>query len=290
MKNQEFQAVLQNLPAGFDIVVNGSHLFDVKGNFEIRDDAVKGTIHITDIFAAKSNKVHELSFVKDKELKKEKPVKADDKPQEKKKTYKTYEPGEKEKIIEDIRNGLSFKEISEKYNISLQTYNRRKKEYKAQPASGQDNKSSDKHRKVSFNPAQISEDDRIKITEDIKLGLYSRQILKKYHINIPALAVIKKSIKEENGTMATTDSEDDPEVIKKRQVYGRSINNGFDKIPALGMLKAGSSSSVIPVAPTVTVDINKTQETIAKETLNKFKPATNPNVRNWQADMIARGL
>ena len=38
-----------------------------------------------------------------------------------KRYYKTYERGEKERIIEDVRNGFSFEEINKKYNISINT-------------------------------------------------------------------------------------------------------------------------------------------------------------------------
>ncbi|MHB1755605.1 MAG: TraR/DksA C4-type zinc finger protein [bacterium] len=47
------------------------------------------------------------------------------------KAYKVYTPGEKERIIADIKNGASFEEIEKKYGISRQTYVRRRKEVQA---------------------------------------------------------------------------------------------------------------------------------------------------------------
>ncbi len=78
--------------------------------------------------------------------------------------------------------------------------------------------------------------------------------------------------------------------LKKRLDYGKSINNGSDKVPAAGMLKGVSISSVIPVAKAITVDINKIQENMAKEESLKIRPAARRDIRDWQAGMIARGL
>ncbi|MHB1600466.1 MAG: hypothetical protein ACYCSB_07045 [bacterium] len=96
MNNQEFQAVLQSLPVGFDIVVNGSSHFDVRGHFEIKEGYAKGVIHITDISPSK--------FLKNKE-----------------------------EMIRDINAGISFSEINKKYGISRNTYGRFKKQKAAPP-------------------------------------------------------------------------------------------------------------------------------------------------------------
>ena len=82
--------------------------------------------------------------------------------------------------------------------------------------------------------------------------------------------------------------EDDIKSVKKRLDYGRSINNGSDKVPVAGMLKGVSGGSVISAAKAV--DINKIQEAAAKEESLKVRPAARPIIRDWQANMIARGL
>ena len=175
-----------------------------------------------------------------------------------KRYYKTYKQGEKERIIEDVRNGFSFEEINKKYNISINTYYRIKKNIEAEAAADKssnpaakistaDNGSS-KHRKVGFNPTSVSEEDKLNIAEDIKLGLLSSQILKKYHINIHAYAEIKKSIKMEKQKPSADTGENDIESVKKRLDYGKHFDGDFGPLSA------------------------------------------NPEVRDWQKDMIARGL
>ena len=215
-------------------------------------------------------------------------------------TYKIYRPGE-ENIIEDIKSGLCFQEINKKYGIGKSTYYRRKNSLKAgisadkplkneKPAvknqTAQDGRV--KHEKRFSSPTPVSDENKSKIMQDIKLGLFCSQILKKYHINIKAYSEIKKSAEAEKNKAAG--DEDDIKSVKKRLNYGRSINNGSDIIPTAGMLKGVSGSSVIPAAKTVAVDINKIQESTAKEESLKIRPAARPCIRNWQADMIARGL
>ena len=176
-----------------------------------------------------------------------------------KRYYKTYKQGEKERIIEDVRNGFSFEEINKKYNISINTYYRIKKNIEAEGAvdkSSKDpaakistaNNGSSKHRKVGFNPTSVSEEDKLNIAKDIKLGLFSSQILKKYHINIHAYSEIKKSIEMEKQKSAADTGEDDIESVKKRLDYGKHFDGDFGPLSA------------------------------------------NPEVRDWQKDMIARGL
>ncbi len=176
-----------------------------------------------------------------------------------KRYYKTYKQGEKERIIEDVRNEFSFEEINKKYNISINTYYRIKKNIEAEAAADKSSKNpateistanngSSKHRKVGFNPTSVSEEDKLNIVKDIKLGLFSSQILKKYHINIHAYAEIKKSIKMEKQKSSADTGEDDIESIKKRLDYGKHLDGDFGPL------------------------------------------STNPEVRDWQKDMIARGL
>ncbi|MDA8298726.1 MAG: hypothetical protein M0Z57_01805 [Deltaproteobacteria bacterium] len=196
-----------------------------------------------------------------------------------KRYHKTYEQGEKERIIEDVRNEFSFEEINKKYNIGKATYYRIKKDIEAEIAADKSSKDSEtkistanngsiKHRKVGFNPTSVSEEDKLNIAEDIKLGLLSSQILKKYHINIHAYSEIKKSIKMEKQKSAT--DEDDIESVKKRLDYGQSFDGDYSEV---------SVSKV---------DINKVQEKIHEKPLGPL--AVNPGVRDWQKDMIARGL
>ena len=103
----------------------------------------------------------------------------------KKRSHRTYKHGEKERITEDIRNEFSFEEINKKYNISRNTYYRIKKNIEAEPAADKSSKDSaveistanngsSKHRKVGFNPTSVSEEDKLNIAKDIKLGLFSR--------------------------------------------------------------------------------------------------------------------
>ena len=196
-----------------------------------------------------------------------------------KRYYKTYERGEKERIIEDVRNEFSFEEINKKYNISKNTYSRIKKNIKAEPAAEKPSKDpaakistansgSGKHRKVGFNPTLVSEEDKLNIAKDIKLGLFASQILKKYHINIHAYAEIKKSIKMEK--QKSSADEDDIESVKKRLNYRKRVGGDYSEV---------SVSKV---------DINKVQEKINEKPLGPL--AVNPGVRQWQKDMIARGL
>ena len=218
-------------------------------------------------------------------------------------TYKIYRPGEEENIIKDIKIGLSFQEINKKYGISRNTFYRKKNGLKASIAANKPWKNENekpavktqtaqdgrvKHEKGFSSPTPLSDENKSKIMQDIKLGLFCSQILKKYHINIKAYSEIKKSAEAEKNKAAG--DEDDIKSVKKRLNYGRSINNGSDIIPTAGMLKGVSGSSVIPAAKTVAVDINKIQESTAKEESLKIRPAARPCIRNWQADMIARGL
>ncbi len=219
-------------------------------------------------------------------------------------TYKIYGLGEEENIIEDIKAGLCFQEINKKYGISRNTYYRKKNGLKAgisadkplksqKPAvknqTAQDGQDGGvKHKKGLSSPIPVSDEDRLKIAADIRLGLFCSQVLKKYHINIKAYSEIKKSVEAEKNKAAG--DEDDIKSVKKRLNYGRSINNGSNIIPTAGMLKGVSGSSVIPAAKTVAVDINKIQEAAAKEESLKIRPAARPIIRDWQANMIARGL
>ncbi len=294
MNNQEFQVVLQSLPVGFDIVVNGSSHFDVKGYFEIKEGCTKGVIHITDISPSK--------FLKNKETQpdlseEEKRVRrnnqligarmryAEKKKKEKlaaavpqgsltgKKLYKIYSPGEKEEMIRDINAGISFSEINKKYGISRNTYGRFKKQ------------------KSAAEGVKIDDETQEKIKADVKLGLFTPQILKKYHINVPTLAAIKKSIKAENSALGDTGPEDDLKALKKRLDYGRSINNGSDSSPTTGMLKGITSGASIPDGSAVSVDLNKLQEKAAKEeAVRKIRPSARVGVRKWQQQALARGL
>ena len=221
-------------------------------------------------------------------------------------TYKIYGPGEEENIIEDIRIGLSFQEINKKYGISRNTFYRKKNGLKASIATNKPLKNENekpavktqtaqdgqdggvKHKKGLSSPIPVSDEDRLKIAADIRLGLFCSQVLKKYHINIKAYSEIKKSVEAEKNKAAG--DEDDIKSVKKRLNYGRSINNGSNIIPAAGILKGVSGSSVIPTAKAVAVDINKIQEAAAKEESLKIRPAARPIIRDWQANMIARGL
>ena len=198
-----------------------------------------------------------------------------------KRNRKTYERGEKERITEDVRNGLSFEEINKKYKIGKSTYYRYriKKDIEAEIAADKSSKNLStkispaynggvKHRKVGFNPTSVSEEDKLKIAEDIKLRLLSSQILKKYHINIHAYSEIKKSIKMEK--QKSEAGEDSLETVKKRLDYGRRSTGGYSEV---------SVSKI---------DINKVQEKMYEKPFGPL--SANPEVREWQKDMIARGL
>ena len=194
------------------------------------------------------------------------------------KRYKTYEQGEKERIIEDVRNEFSYEEINKKYNIGKATYYRIKKNIEAEIAADKSNASAAKistantggvkHRKVGFAPTSVSEEDKLKIAEDIKLGLLSSRILKKYHINIPAYAEIKKSIEIEKQKPPA--GEDSLEAVKKRLDYGRRFDGGYSEVSV------------------DKVDINKAQEKMHEKPFGPL--SANQEVREWQKDMIARGL
>lgn len=197
-----------------------------------------------------------------------------------KRYYKTYEHGEKEKITSDIRNGFSFEEINKKYNISKNTYNRRKKDIKAEIAVDKSSKNPAakistahsgpiKHRTVGFSPTSVSEENRLKIAEDIKLGLFLSQILKKYHINIHAYSEIKKSLginlkpKAKDGMIMKFGY---PDYCEKTRITEEEFNAPLNSIK---------------------VDINDIQEKICERPISL---SVNPKVRDWQKDMIARGL
>ena len=196
-----------------------------------------------------------------------------------KRYYKTYKQGEKERIIEDVRNKFSFEEINKKYNIGKATYYRIKKNIEAEAAADKSSKysaaeistannGSSKHRKVGFNPTSVSEEDKLNIVEDIKLGLLSSQILEKYHINIHAYAEIKKFIKMEK--QKSEAGGDSLEAVKKRLNYGRRSAGGYSEV---------SVSKV---------DINNVQEKMHEKSFGPL--SANPEVRDWQKKMIARGL
>lgn len=81
--------------------------------------------------------------------------------------------------------------------------------------------------KRGFNPpTPISEENKLKIIEDIKAGVSYGNILKKYHINIPALTEIKKSL----GNEALSKSKDDSnaEQTKRDGAYIKK-DDGEDK-------------------------------------------------------------
>ena len=195
-----------------------------------------------------------------------------------KRCHKIYKRGEKERITEDIRNEFSFEEINKKYNIGKATYYRIKKDIEAEIAADKSNASAakistantggGKHRKVGFNP--VSEEDKLNIAEDIKLGLLSSRILKKYHINIHAYSEIKKSLginlkpKAKDGIIMKFGY---PDCCEKTQITEREFNGGLNSIK--------------------TVDINNIQEKICERPISL---SANPEVRDWQKDMIARGL
>ncbi len=80
-----------------------------------------------------------------------------------------------------------------------------------------------KHEKGFSSPTPVSDENKSKIVEDIKLGLFCSQILKKYHINIKAYSEIKKSVEAEKKKPDA--DEDDPKDIKKRLKYGKSFDN-----------------------------------------------------------------
>ena len=198
----------------------------------------------------------------------------------KKRSHRTYKQGEKERITEDIRNEFSFEEINKKYNISQATYYRIKKDIEAKPAADKSSKNPAtkistmhdgrvKHRRVGFNPTSVSEEDKLKIAEDIKLGLLSSRILKKYHINIHAYSEIKKSLginlkpKAKDGIIMKFGY---PDCYEKTRITKEEFNAPLNSIK---------------------VDINNIQEEICERPISL---SANPEVREWQKDMIARGL
>ena len=131
-------------------------------------------------------------------------------------------------------------------------------------------------KKLSSPATIVSESDKFKIAEDIKLGLFCAQILKKYHINIKAYSKIKKSVEAEKKKPDT--GEDAPKDIKKRLKYGRSLNN--------------DSSSLAPA-----VDNSGSDDKVAKKddkpdtpkaAINTYKPVSIPQ-KNKKDYSIDRG-
>lgn len=136
MTNQEFQDILASLPAGFNVIINSTPFFDVMGSFETREGAIKGTIHITDTFAAKFNKTTGISFIEGKEKAKSTVEAAGKTGKEKRRKiavkHDTCTPNANsvrndEAVIVDIKSGLSYKELKKKYGIKPITYARLKR-------------------------------------------------------------------------------------------------------------------------------------------------------------------
>ena len=199
-------------------------------------------------------------------------------------TYKIYRPGEEENIIKDIKIGLSFQEINKKYGISRNTYYRRKNSLKAgisadkplkneKPAvknqTAQDGQDGGVKHGRGFFPTPVSEEDKVKITDDIRLGLFSRQILKKYHINFKAYSEIKKSVETEKKKPDA--DEDDPKDIKKRLKYGKSFDNDSSNTTSDNSSSHGKKDD---------------KPDISKTAMDTYKPISIPqkNKKDYPAD------
>ncbi len=223
------------------------------------DNKKTETVGASGIDTNKKEKIKESNSVKAKLGRGKEHLRNDGSKKQGKRYHKTYEQGEKERIIEDVRNGLSFEEINKKYNIGKATYYRIKKNIAGRV----------KHRTVGFSPTFVSEEDKLKIAEDIKLGLLSSQILKKYHINIHAYAEIKKSLginlkpKAKDGMIMKFGY---PDCYEKTRITKEEFNAPLNSIK---------------------VDIDNIQEKICERPVSL---SANPEVREWQKDMIARGL
>lgn len=117
--------------------------------------------------------------------------------------------------------GLSY--IRNGFRHFKKNVNQDKKSTLASDKKGETKTDSENKKKFSSPATIVSDEDRLKIAADIKLGLFSFQILKKYHINIKTYSEIKKFVEAEKKKSDT--GEDSLKDVKKRLKYGRSLNN-----------------------------------------------------------------
>lgn len=154
-----------------------------------------------------------------------------------------------------IKAGIPY--IKNSYKHSNKYVNQGKKEI----LTGGDNKKneskagSENKKKLPSPATAVSDEDRLKIAADIRLGLFGRQILKKYHINIKAYSEIKKSVEAEKKKADI--SEDDPKDVKKRLKYGRSLDN--------------DSSSLVPAVDNSGLDDKVVKTDIKTTSVSSFK-------------------
>ena len=168
-----------------------------------------------------------------------------------KRIVKIYAPGEKEEMLKAIKNGASLEEIQEKYGISIVTYYRRRAE------CGAVNPADNTEKVKTKSPLSALKTDNL--IRDVKAGMKFKEAAEKYGINGITYARCVRLSKSD-----VSSSESKPENPAKAK---------------------NSSAAVIENKK---VNINNIQEKIHKKPLGPL--AVNPEVRQWQKDMIARGL
>ena len=245
MLNSKLQEYLRTFPPEFEILIDGNIDFAMQVSYFIKGGTVSGRILITD---GKSD-IHK-SDLRNNELQKKKDnsnnkqhidVTADGERyigliatepnfdfletasrNQKGNFYRKYAD-----IMDVDLKTLTKKAFMAKWHCESNTYYRCKEridkfllEKDKTVQDGQDG--GVKHRR-GFFPTPVSEEDKVKITDDIRLGLFFRQILKKYHINFKAYSEIKKSVETEKKKPDA--DEDDSKDIKKRLKYGKSFDN-----------------------------------------------------------------
>ncbi len=256
MTNQEFQDILASLPAGFNVIINGTPFFDVIGSFETREGAIKGTIHITDTFAAKFNKTTTPVIGKT----------------EKSGTGLLKKFHTAESMIDSIRSGMSQDDFMEKFKVSKRTFYYYKKLHSPEK-SIKPKKAAKKHSErlsdLYRHKAEVRKN-RNKIMSEAAAGVGFEALREKYGISKITYGRYIKEIRKNDPPVSGP-----AHPLKSENMTNKFLDNKEEASPA--------------AKKPDTVDINNIQEKMHDQ--KSFGPlSANPEVRDWQKDMIVRGL
>jgi hypothetical protein len=187
----------------------------------------------------------------------------------------------KESIVKDIRPGFSITQIKNKYGISNSSFYRLKERcLSGEPAvkpEKQVKKVKEKISNCSIEYRKLISQNREKIIEGIKAGMTFEECRDKWGISSKTTYFTYKKLGKENKKKTSS------------QVVVHHKENKKDT-QATKPGRTETKRTDLDLKDNF-VDINKVQQIMAEEeALKKFRPSAKPTVRDWQADMIARGL
>ncbi|MHB1696568.1 MAG: sigma 54-interacting transcriptional regulator [bacterium] len=133
----------------------------------------------------------------------------------------------KDAIIADIAAGMTFRACKNKWNMRSKVTFLKYKKLAAEKTGVKVSEAGDK------NPTggrDLTDEVKANIAGDIKLGLYSSLILKKYRIDLRTYYAIKNSVNLEKreAQANNTEDEDDIDTVKKRIAYGKNLREGVE--------------------------------------------------------------